>query len=1051
MSQFMAMNTTGTISAASRRNTMASSGSDKSPLLNEWHVMGRIEGAPLWDLIMFLLDPSASEEFCLNCIFCHRSFPSKGLVDTFTSDKQRLSSLQFLEILLLRFLVPPATAGSEILTFYWENKTKIQSKILRLLITWVKCVPSDWTEDDCLLERHFRDFVKNRADRNENENSFASVLSFIEKKKAEEAPLRDPTRTTRRVREANQNEMFLTDFWPENLAAEWSLIEAEIARNVRPRHLLKQDWLKNTSTTHPVNHHLQWFNETSKWIEFEVLRGETAQDRANIISQFISIGVFMRALNNFSSLMQIYSALDSPAISRLKHSWDLVPEYLKGCQKKFGEMMSPTQNYSQYRAAINAALKAHQTAVPFFGMTLQDFTFYEEAPDNKTEGNLDANVPILNFQKMRSMSRELQKLFYGLYNNYAKVTTVLPNLIATHFGSVLSEVEVATFGKFTFKKGQPEECEELSMASRSLPRRFMLENAQNWLQQISKENTIRLSYAREPREAGGPSVVEDSSFVRRSQGAMSKLSIKGSSPEAIRLDTDSPRVYGQEDEDLEMNQRDWQLLRSISSKAEHSEGHVIIAEGQMNDTVYLVAQGVVRVEKKLDNGEVKVLKKINEGECFGEMSMLNKWAGTSSASVVVESPRCILHVVPQKLLDNLLNSEYSTAKHFWAMLAKQLAIRYDRFEDPEGAAAASIISPTPKKKRAENVARTESEVNFVFKSHPDERRKKKELRESGLTNSFQNSSEKALIQMFELPHDTVIIKEYFCTLKNRIISLTGSVCFTHLYICFYAQNLGQTKKKLLPFAEVTDIKMKKNIITVVQGNKDKLKFEMLEGDVAEAETMMKGLWMICTEHKGDTHSKDKSRRTNNQKAVQDFNAATKQENRFKKPELFRQETDLTTLISEQNRPNAKKAEMELSFLKPEDFKVLTDRMARGNYIKGQVIQGPPNSMFQLVKGTCNIDRKDGSSGKLIAPEMYGETRFMISLFNTRTLGNSETVVTADEDVEVLWMENGFLKTLLTMDTTALSARFFKTLATILARRLRNTERISLNAASVKSS
>eukprot|EP01117_Protostelium_nocturnum_P010099 TRINITY_DN359_c1_g3_i2.p1 TRINITY_DN359_c1_g3~~TRINITY_DN359_c1_g3_i2.p1 ORF type:complete len:139 (+),score=36.89 TRINITY_DN359_c1_g3_i2:91-507(+) len=130
-----------------------------------------------------------------------------------------------------------------------------------------------------------------------------------------------------------------------------------------------------------------------------------------------------------------------------------------------------------------------------------------------------------------------------------------------------------------------------------------------------------------------------------------------------------------------------------------------------------------------------------------------------------------------------------------------------------------------------------------------------------------------------------------------------------------------------------------------------------------------------------------------------------------------------------------------------DWKILTDRrQCLKVYKKGETIDfGSDLDMFQLSKGIVKIVWQGEKESHIIAPEIFNENRFLLSLFKLRKLDKADFVVVAEEDgVEIVWMEYGFLKTLLVMDTTGISGRFFKLLASSLARRLRTMERLKFN-------
>jgi son of sevenless len=71
-----------------------------------------------------------------------------------------------------------------------------------------------------------------------------------------------------------------------------------------------------------------------------------------------------RALNNFSTLTSIMSALATAPIARLKRTWDQVPQRIQGSLETMRKLMTNTKNFSEYREALHAA---NPPCIPFFG------------------------------------------------------------------------------------------------------------------------------------------------------------------------------------------------------------------------------------------------------------------------------------------------------------------------------------------------------------------------------------------------------------------------------------------------------------------------------------------------------------------------------------------------------------------------------------------------------------------------------------------------------------------------------------------------------------
>jgi serine/threonine-protein kinase len=73
------------------------------------------------------------------------------------------------------------------------------------------------------------------------------------------------------------------------------------------------------------------------------------------------------------------------------------------------------------------------------------------------------------------------------------------------------------------------------------------------------------------------------------------------------------------------------------------KGKVLVAEGEINDSFYIILSGRAAVKK--DNKDIAI---ISRGECFGEMSYLS---GQARAATVLAETECILMKISALLLD----------------------------------------------------------------------------------------------------------------------------------------------------------------------------------------------------------------------------------------------------------------------------------------------------------------------------------------------------------------------------------------------------------------
>ena len=61
------------------------------------------------------------------------------------------------------------------------------------------------------------------------------------------------------------------------------------------------------------------------------------------------------------------------------------------------------------------------------------------------------------------------------------------------------------------------------------------------------------------------------------------------------------------------------------------DGHTVFAEGDPGDSMYFIAEGRVRIDKRTHGGEQKTLTLLERGDYFGEMALLDEKPRSASA------------------------------------------------------------------------------------------------------------------------------------------------------------------------------------------------------------------------------------------------------------------------------------------------------------------------------------------------------------------------------------------------------------------------------------
>ena len=119
------------------------------------------------------------------------------------------------------------------------------------------------------------------------------------------------------------------------------------------------------------------------------------------------------ALQNYSSVMAFFAALNTAAVSRLKWTMKEVPRKAQETLAEMERFLSNEMNYRAYRSAIS---QVQSTAcVPYLGVHLSDLIFIEEGNATYLEDGA-----LINFEACRligqviSLLKSLQETPYSL-------------------------------------------------------------------------------------------------------------------------------------------------------------------------------------------------------------------------------------------------------------------------------------------------------------------------------------------------------------------------------------------------------------------------------------------------------------------------------------------------------------------------------------------------------------------------------------------------------------------------------------------------------------
>jgi CRP-like cAMP-binding protein len=114
----------------------------------------------------------------------------------------------------------------------------------------------------------------------------------------------------------------------------------------------------------------------------------------------------------------------------------------------------------------------------------------------------------------------------------------------------------------------------------------------------------------------------------------------------------------------ELNDDELAHLLMVGMVKRHSEGAIILTEGERGGRLYVLAEGRVRISKVVPGVGEEALAILGPGELFGEVEFFD--GGPASAQAIAHTD-CELLSVPHGEMESLIRSRPEVAaKFFWA-------------------------------------------------------------------------------------------------------------------------------------------------------------------------------------------------------------------------------------------------------------------------------------------------------------------------------------------------------------------------------------------------
>lgn len=110
----------------------------------------------------------------------------------------------------------------------------------------------------------------------------------------------------------------------------------------------------------------------------------------------------------------------------------------------------------------------------------------------------------------------------------------------------------------------------------------------------------------------------------------------------------------------------------------YQAGKAIFREGDPGNKLYFVLNGVVQIEKGVDEANTTRLARLGRGELLGEISVMDKSVRTATGTAFVDAA---LAVLSRQQVDTLINTHPKIAAKIFLGMAQSLAKRLRSADD----------------------------------------------------------------------------------------------------------------------------------------------------------------------------------------------------------------------------------------------------------------------------------------------------------------------------------------------------------------------------------
>jgi CRP/FNR family cyclic AMP-dependent transcriptional regulator len=118
-----------------------------------------------------------------------------------------------------------------------------------------------------------------------------------------------------------------------------------------------------------------------------------------------------------------------------------------------------------------------------------------------------------------------------------------------------------------------------------------------------------------------------------------------------------------------LSDRELDVIRAVASEKTYPKNAVVLTEGEMGDSLYMIQSGKVKVFIGDEEGREIILKILGPGAFFGEMSMIDKQPRSASVTTIEAST---FQVLTHAAFEKCVEQEPRIANMVMQMLAQRV-------------------------------------------------------------------------------------------------------------------------------------------------------------------------------------------------------------------------------------------------------------------------------------------------------------------------------------------------------------------------------------------